>query len=292
MRARVLIRPKEGILDPQGIAVERALPALGFSGVENVHVGRLVELDVEDASQLDAMCEKLLANPLIEDYEIVERESSASSSSRAAATRSTRWHAAQRVGDAELLWHGDHDLQGVDAVIVPGGFSYGDYLRVGAIARFSPVMESVIAFARRRRARCSGICNGFQVLCEAHLLPGALLPNTSLRFICRQVDLEVVDATPRSRARASAGASAVDPGQAHHRPLLRAAELDARRQVVLRYATGQNPNGSQDDIAGVCNEAGNVFGPDAPPRARGRPADRLDRRAAPLRVDACANVSR
>jgi len=98
--------------------------------------------------------------------------------------------AARRVGDAQLLWHGDHSLDGIDAVIVPGGFSYGDYLRVGAIARFSPLMESVIAFAGDG-GPVLGICNGFQVLCEAHLLPGALLPNTSLRFVCRQVDIEV-----------------------------------------------------------------------------------------------------
>src|SRR5207248_5346081 len=108
--------------------------------------------------------------------------------------------AADRVGEAELLWHGDRDLRGVDAVVVPGGFSYGDYLRVGAIARFSPVMESVAEFARAG-GPVLGICNGFQVLCEAGLLPGALLPNQGLRFVCRQVDVEVVRAdTPFPRA--------------------------------------------------------------------------------------------
>src|SRR4029453_18112261 len=97
-------------------------------------------------------------------------------------------------------WHADHDLKGVDAVIVPGGFSYGDYLRAGAIARFSPVMVEVEGFAREG-GLVRGICNGFQVLCEASLLPGALLPNTSLRFTCRQVDIEVVRAdTPWTRA--------------------------------------------------------------------------------------------
>src|ERR671928_2004165 len=108
--------------------------------------------------------------------------------------------ACRRYADADLLWHGDHSLEGVDAVIVPGGFSYGDYLRVGAIARFSPLMESVIAFASDG-GPVLGICNGFQVLCEAHLLPGALLPNTSLRFIARQVDITVANAeTPFTRA--------------------------------------------------------------------------------------------
>ncbi|MDP9347423.1 MAG: phosphoribosylformylglycinamidine synthase subunit PurQ, partial [Actinomycetota bacterium] len=94
--------------------------------------------------------------------------------------------AASRVGEAVALWHADADLRGVDAIVVPGGFSYGDYLRVGAIARFSPVMESVIAFAHSG-GPVLGICNGFQILCEAGLLPGALLPNEHLRFRCRQL---------------------------------------------------------------------------------------------------------
>src|SRR6201993_967807 len=108
--------------------------------------------------------------------------------------------AARLVGDAELIWHRDRDLQGADAIIVPGGFSYGDYLRAGAIARFSPAMESVIDFARDG-GLVLGICNGFQVLCEAHLLPGALLVNSNRHFTCRQVRLEVVNAdTPFTRA--------------------------------------------------------------------------------------------
>ena len=164
--------------------------------------------------------------------------------------------AARRIADAQLLWHGDHDLQGVDAVIVPGGFSYGDYLRVGAIARFSPLMESVIAFANDG-GPVLGICNGFQVLCEAHLLPGALLPNTSLRFVCRQVDIEVVGD--------SAWSERIPPTQTLSIPVKHttgryfAPDLDPAL-VVFRYANGQNPNGSQDDIAGVRNEPGNVVG--------------------------------
>jgi phosphoribosylformylglycinamidine synthase len=101
--------------------------------------------------------------------------------------------ACRRYGEAELLWHHDRDLHGVDAVVVPGGFSYGDYLRAGAIARFSPVMESVAEFAAEG-GLVFGICNGFQVLCEARLLPGALLPNAELRFICRQMDVVVENA--------------------------------------------------------------------------------------------------
>ena len=144
--------------------------------------------------------------------------------------------ACRRFGDAELLWHEDRDLGGVDAVVVPGGFSYGDYLRAGAIARFSPLMESVIEFAREG-GPVLGICNGFQVLCEAGLLPGALLPNDSLRFVCRQVDVVVETPTRPSRARARR-TTAVGARQAHHRALLRAARDAAEEQVVLRYAPG------------------------------------------------------
>jgi phosphoribosylformylglycinamidine synthase len=163
--------------------------------------------------------------------------------------------AASRVGDAVFLWHADHDLQGVDAVIVPGGFSYGDYLRVGAIARFAPVMEAVSEFARDG-GLVLGICNGFQVLCEAGLLPGALLPNLSLRFICRQVILEVADAdTPFTRACAAGERLSIPVKHTTGRYF-----SPDPVHVVLRYAAGENPNGSQDDIAGVCNEQGNVFG--------------------------------
>jgi phosphoribosylformylglycinamidine synthase I len=163
--------------------------------------------------------------------------------------------AAERVGDAVLLWHADRDLQGVDAVIVPGGFSYGDYLRAGAIARFAPVMEEVAEFAREG-GLVLGICNGFQVLCEAGLLPGALLPNPSLRFVFRQVELDVVD-------RRTAFTCAAEPGERLSIPVKHTTGCYFTPEpvpVVLRYAPGQNPNGSQDDIAGVRNEAGNVFG--------------------------------
>jgi phosphoribosylformylglycinamidine synthase I len=162
--------------------------------------------------------------------------------------------AAAKVGEAVQLWHAEPDLHGVDAVIIPGGFSYGDYLRVGAIARFAPVMESVIEFARDG-GLVLGICNGFQILCEAGLLPGALLPNTSLRFVCRQVDLDVVNRdTPFTRASGERLSIPVKHTTGRY-----FGDVDPE-QVVLRYAPGQNPNGSQDDIAGVCNEAGNVFG--------------------------------
>ncbi len=172
-------------------------------------------------------------------------------------------HAAARVGDTTLLWHADSDLQGVDAVVVPGGFSYGDYLRAGAIARFAPIMDAVARFAADG-GLVLGICNGFQVLCEAGLLPGALLRNTSLRFVFRQVELDLVNPdTPFTRA--------CEPGTRlsipvkhttgrYYAPADQLAALHENGQVVLRYAPGQNPNGSLEDIAGVCNEAGNVFG--------------------------------
>jgi phosphoribosylformylglycinamidine synthase subunit PurQ / glutaminase len=164
---------------------------------------------------------------------------------------------------AQLLWHGDRNLHGTDAVVVPGGFSYGDYLRVGAIARFSPVMESVSEFAREG-GLVLGICNGFQVLCEAGLLPGALLPNVGLRFICRQVNLEVVVADGPFMSVCSVGEHLSIPVKhttgRYYAPPGDLESLDAHGQIVLRYAHDGNPNGSSNDIAGVRNEAGNVFG--------------------------------
>jgi len=171
--------------------------------------------------------------------------------------------ACERYGEAELLWHGDRDLRGVDAVVIPGGFSYGDYLRVGAIARFSPVMDAVSDHALHG-GPVLGICNGFQVLCEAGLLPGALLPNAGLRFLCRQVDVEVVSAdTPFTRA-CGAGDMLSIPVKhfsgRYYAPEESLRELDAHGQIILRYAQGHNPNGSVADIAGVCNRDKNVMG--------------------------------
>jgi phosphoribosylformylglycinamidine synthase I len=171
--------------------------------------------------------------------------------------------AAARVGDAVLLWHADRDLQGVDAVIVPGGFSYGDYLRAGAIARFAPVMAEVEEFAREG-GLVLGICNGFQVLCEAGLLPGALLPNLSLKFIFRQVKLQVAQPdTAFTRACAPDERLSIPVKHTtgrYYAPEAQLDELESSGQVLLRYAPGHNPNGSLRDIAGVCNESGNVFG--------------------------------
>jgi phosphoribosylformylglycinamidine synthase subunit PurQ / glutaminase len=167
--------------------------------------------------------------------------------------------AASLVDEAKLLWHRDRDLGGVDAVVIPGGFSYGDYLRVGAIARFSPIMGAVAEFAGNG-GPVLGICNGFQVLCEAGLLPGALLPNAGLRFVCRQVGVEVVDAD-------TAFTRTCEPGERLSIPVKHTTgcwfappeQLDGVR-IVLRYAAGENPNGSLRDVAGVANEGGNVVG--------------------------------
>jgi phosphoribosylformylglycinamidine synthase len=171
--------------------------------------------------------------------------------------------AAERVGEAILLWHADRDLQGVDAVIVPGGFSYGDYLRVGAIARFAPMMESVAEFAADG-GPVLGICNGFQVLCEAGLLPGALLANDHLRFRCRQVDCVVARATtPFTNACQEHDVLSIPVKHTtgrYHAPQEMLDEMQAYDQIVLRYAPGCNPNGSVRDIAGVCNRDGNVLG--------------------------------
>jgi phosphoribosylformylglycinamidine synthase I len=173
--------------------------------------------------------------------------------------------ACERSGaEARLVWHEERDLVGIDAVVVPGGFSYGDYLRAGAIARFSPAMEAVSEFAASG-GPVLGICNGFQVLCEAGLLPGALLLNENLRFVCRQLDLEV-DGTQnedidRFESRRPTLSIPAKHGEGrYYAPDEVLDALEANRQVAYRYAAGQNPNGSARDIAGVRNEAGNVVG--------------------------------
>ena len=172
--------------------------------------------------------------------------------------------------EATFLWHKSHDLQGVDVVVLPGGFSYGDYLRGGAIARFSPIMREVIEFARAGGLTL-GICNGFQVLCEARLLPGALVRNRSLRFRCLPVGLRVENAeTPFT--------SAYEEGQRLEIPIAHGQGqyvadpatldlLESDRRVVFRYVDAEgeatdaaNPNGSANNIAGIMNRRGNILG--------------------------------
>jgi phosphoribosylformylglycinamidine synthase len=160
--------------------------------------------------------------------------------------------ACELIGEGRMIWHEARDLGGVEAVVVPGGFSYGDYLRAGAIARFSPAMEAVAELAASG-GPVLGICNGFQVLCEAGLLPGALLLNENLRFVHRQVEL-VDDRGERLSI-------PVKHGEGRYwAPEAMLDEIEANGQVAYRYAPGQNPNGSSRDIAGVRNLAGNVLG--------------------------------
>ncbi|AGM10374.1 phosphoribosylformylglycinamidine synthase subunit PurQ [Amycolatopsis keratiniphila] len=171
---------------------------------------------------------------------------------------------AVRYADAEAvpLWHADEDLKGVDAVVVPGGFSYGDYLRAGVIARFAPVMSSVIEAAHKGMP-VLGICNGFQILCEAGLLPGAMIRNAGLHFICRDQWLRVENTETAWTTRYDKGAEILIPMKnidgcfvAEQNTL---DELEGEGRVVFRYVGG-NPNGSRNDIAGIRSENGRVVG--------------------------------
>ena len=165
-------------------------------------------------------------------------------------------------GEAVALWHADADLHGVDAVVLPGGFSYGDYLRAGAISRFAPVTSTIVD-AAKGGLPVLGICNGFQILTEAHLLPGSMIKNTHLSFVCRDQQLRVENARTAWTSDFAAGETITIPlknqdGQyvADERTL---DELEGEGRVVFRYE-GVNPNGSRRDIAGVANERGNVVG--------------------------------
>lgn len=165
-------------------------------------------------------------------------------------------------GSPVTLWHADANLHEVDAVVLPGGFSYGDYLRCGAIARFAPVMDKLID-AARGGLPVMGICNGFQILCESHLLPGALMPNANRRFVCRDQLLRVENATTAWTRACSAEQEITIPlknGEGRYVAEEHVLdELEANGRVVFRYL-GENPNGSLRDIAGITNERGNVVG--------------------------------
>ena len=177
--------------------------------------------------------------------------------------RDALWALGALGADPVPVWHADTELPSVHGVVLPGGFSYGDYLRCGAIARFAPALEAVAAFAAEG-GPVLGICNGFQILCEAGLLPGVLRPNTSLAFVCRDVRIRVERTETAVTARCAQGRQLVIPVKhgegcwyADEELLAEVADLD---QVVFRYEDGDNPNGSVGDVAGVCNAEGNVVG--------------------------------
>ena len=171
------------------------------------------------------------------------------------------WAVESLGGTGTILWHGDDTTSGVDAVVVPGGFAHGDYLRTGAIARFSPVMHAVAEFAAAG-GPVVGICNGFQVLTEAHLLPGALQKNAGLKFLCETVKIRVETAESALTNQAEVGTVLRIPiNHFEGNYVCDAATLDELRaedRIVFRYV--DNPNGSLDDIAGICNATGNVVG--------------------------------
>ena len=172
--------------------------------------------------------------------------------------RDAAWALSAVGADPQLVWHAEPQLPRVDGVVLPGGFSYGDYLRCGAIARFAPVMESVADFAAEG-GPVLGICNGFQILCEAGLLPGVIRPNQSLSFVCRDGPLVVERADTPFTARCELGKTLTIPvkhGEGWYHP----PDDFPEEQIVLRYAPGENPNGSERDIAGVVNADGNVMG--------------------------------
>ena len=200
--ARVIVdvMPKPEILDPQGKAVQGALPRLGFHSISEVRQGKRFELTVDGEvteailAEIHDLAEKLLSNPVIEDYRGPRRGGRVrvgvvtfpGSLDDTDAKRAVTLAGGEAVG----LWHADHDLKSVDAVVLPGGFSYGDYLRCGAISRFAPVMTEIIE-AAKGGLPVLGICNGFQILVESHLLPGALIRNDHRKFVCRDQRLRM-----------------------------------------------------------------------------------------------------
>jgi phosphoribosylformylglycinamidine synthase subunit PurQ / glutaminase len=177
--------------------------------------------------------------------------------------RDAAWALAALGADTTLVWHGDEELPELDAIVLPGGFSYGDYLRAGAIARFSPAMRGVAEFAARG-GFVLGICNGFQILCEAGLLPGALRPNASLSFVCRDVAMRVEQPETPFTSRCAEGQLLTIPVKhgdgCWFAPPELLAELEAAGQIALRYEPGENPNGALANVAGVLNAERNVMG--------------------------------
>ena len=279
MRATVLVRPEAGHPRPAGTGGRATRCATSASRSARPASARLVDLEVDAADPAEAraaverMCEQLLANPLIESYEIEMTAGLPVSGARPTIAvvvfpgsnddRDAAWALGSLGADAgSRLARGGAPPESVGAVVLPGGFSYGDYLRCGAIARFSPVMRAVAGFAAEG-GPVLGICNGFQMLCEAGLLPGTLRPNASLSFVCRDVAVRVERAAAPFTSRCTPGQRLVIPVKhgegCWYAPPELVAELEAEGRIVLRY-DGDNPNGSVGDVAGVVNEDGNVMG--------------------------------
>ena len=273
-RVVVDVMPKPEILDPQGKAVLGALPRLGFSGVTDVRQGKRFELEVA-GEVTDDVLEQVRADGRDAAVQPGDRELRRPRRAARAPREGRRRHLpglarrrrrprAVRIGghEAVALWHGDHDLQGVDAVVLPGGFSYGDYLRCGAISRFSPVMTEVIEAAGKGMP-VLGICNGFQILCESHLLPGALIRNDHRKFVCKDQRLRIENnRTPWTSDYAENAEITIVLKNGEGGFVADAATLDrleGEGRVVARYLD-DNPNGSLRDIAGITNERGNVVG--------------------------------
>ncbi len=291
--AHVDVTHLPGVLDPQGATVQRALPALGYDNVSDVSIGKTIRLVVDAPdegaarAQVEEMCERLLANPVIEAYEISISELGLGMSLDVAIVLFPGTnceldvaYAVDRLGGTPtIVFHTERDLGGADAVIVPGGFAHGDYLRTGAIARFSPIMDAVAAFARDG-GPVVGICNGFQVLTEAQLLPGALQKNAGLRFLCTTVEVEI--ASTRSALTNSAAVGDVLRLPINHfegNYTCDAATLERLRDgdcVVARYV--DNPNGIARRHRRHQQRRRQRRRAHAAPRARGRGDPRLGRR--------------
>ena len=272
IRAVIQITLRPSILDPQGKAVAHAVSTLGVNGVQSVRMGKHVEVLFDGVTEEEArrateeMCKKLLANPVMEDYTFTLEKCRVTQPPvrfgivvfPGSNCDHDAYHVCRKVlgQDAVFLWHKDADLKDVDVVILPGGFSYGDYLRCGAIARFSPVMREVTRFAEDG-GLVLGICNGFQILVEAGLLPGVLLRNASLRFACK------TRADPRGERVHTVhvglrpGRGADDPHRPRRRQLLRrrrndpAARSERTGGIPVLFADRRDHGGKQPErVAG------------------------------------------
>ena len=269
-QARVLVHLRPSVLDPAGEAARAASARLGVDGVERLRIGKAVELELEAPDEAEArrrlelLSDRLLANPVIENWTL-ELEPVMSIGvivfPGSNCDRDVQWATEGCLGmSTRRVWHEETDLSGFDAIVLPGGFSYGDYLRCGAIARFAPALQSLIDFAAKG-GRVLGICNGFQVLTELGLLPGALTRNQDLHFICEDAPLKVV--SQRTAWMQGYNDGALTLPIAHGEGRYQCSD-DTLKQLqdddAIALSYGNNPNGSVSDIAGITNASGSVLG--------------------------------